>query len=76
MEFHAVDVDQLEAVFARRLVEPPEDIGLVEILVAHPLFVQQCRKPGECVEHGSVSGAGNRLVTSASGVQSDWRDMK
>lgn len=52
MEFHAVDVDQLEAVFARRFVEPPEDIGLVEILVAHPLFVQQCRKPGECVEHG------------------------
>ena len=46
-EFHAVYVDQLEIVASRRLVVPPEDVGLVEILVADPFFVEPDGETGE-----------------------------
>ena len=52
MESHAVDVDQLETVTACRTVVFPEDIGLVEILVADPLLMEADGEAGEGFEYG------------------------
>ena len=35
---------------------PPEDVGLVEILVADPFFVEPDGETGECFEHGQRIG--------------------
>ena len=52
MESHAVDVDQLETVAACRTVVFPEDVGLVEILVADPLLMEADGEAGEGFEYG------------------------
>ena len=52
VESHAVDVDQLEAVVACRAVVFPEDVGLVEILVADSLLMEADGEAGEGFEHG------------------------
>lgn len=76
VESHAVDVDQLETVAACRTVVFPEDIGLVEILVADPLLMEADGEAGEGFEYGQRVGAGNCFMVCGSGVSSDRRETK
>ena len=72
----SVDVDQLETVAACRTVVFPEDIGLVEILVADPLLMEADGEAGEGFEYGQRVRRRELFHGLRERVSSDRRETK